>query len=227
MNHMAKGRRSFGFALFSFLFVPYLLSSGACHRGPRRTEELPTMTEEPQSAPVSTEELDFHFRALLDPSGDGPSRRQHDASVHYLLVHSDQSYPILLNALRTNPTALNAPAIIEILPFFKRSDSVPILEEIMQRGAEQVSEVAGVALGRHPAPAAREALMRGLNASSPETVIAAIDGLMFRADNSACSSLKRFFGSSDVIVREHALRAAVNLGCMTEKEAARLRKLAH
>jgi hypothetical protein len=200
-----------------------LLSAPGCRLGPSQTKDALTMTDIPQ-IPLISEELEIHFRALLDPFGDEPHRRRHDASVQYLVAHADRAYPLLLDALRKNPTALNAPAIIEILPLFKRSESVPVLEEIMNTGIELVSGAAGIALGRHPGTDVRDALLRGLHSSFPETIMAAIDGLMLRGDSSACDSITEFLRSDNIYIREHALQAAVRLGCIREGEASRWQK---
>jgi len=168
--------------------------------------------------------IELHLRFLLDPFGDEPHLRQRERSVQYLLAHADESYHRLLRALQANPTALNAPAIIEVLPLFNREESIPVLEEIMLRGAEQVSGVAGQALGRHAGPAAREALLRGLGSSLQETAAAAADGLMVRGDSSVCSALKNHFAHVNRIVRYHVIQAAHKLGCLGRSEIEELKK---
>ncbi|HXJ86672.1 MAG TPA: HEAT repeat domain-containing protein [Candidatus Binatia bacterium] len=170
------------------------------------------------------DKIEFHLRFLLDPFGDAPHLRQRELSVEYLLAHADQAYPRLLQALRANPLALNAPAIIEVLPRFGRADSVPILAQIMEAGAEQVSGVAGQALGRHPDPSAKTALLRGLQAQSPETVAAAADGLMVRGDRTVCVHLKAHFGHSSQVARYHVIQAAFKLGCLDSAEVGELKK---
>jgi hypothetical protein len=224
MKHFAEDRKSFDFFILTIVIASCVLVLASCQRNAQQMEKPNIMTEEQKHNSVSASELESNFRALLNPSGDGPSRREHDAAVHFLVEHADQSYPLLLNSLRANPTALNAPPVIEILPLFKRSESIPVLEQIMQQGVEQVSQVAGIALGRHSDVAARDALLRGLESSSRETVIAAIDGLLFRADLSTCDSLRKFFRNSDANIRDHALHAAVKIGCVSDKEADQFRK---
>jgi hypothetical protein len=166
----------------------------------------------------------MHLGFLMDPFGDEPHRRQREQSVAYLLAHAAEAYPRLLAALQANPTALNAPCLIEVLPLFGRTDNVPLLEDILARGSGTVCAAAGDALGRHPDAGAREALLRGLGAPRPETVTAAVDGLMVRGDPSVCPVVKSVAGHRDPIVRYHAVRAAGALGCLSREEIEDLEK---
>jgi hypothetical protein len=125
--------------------------------------------------------------------------------------------------LKANPAALNSPSIIEVLPLFARADSIPLLEGIMSRGIEQVSGVAGQALGHHPDAGAKDALLRGLKSARPEVIAAAADGLMVRSDSSACSDLKLLDTHENPIVRYHAAHAASRLGCLDRDEIEELR----
>lgn len=159
------------------------------------------------------DEIDMHIGFLLDPFGDEPHRRQHDASVRFLVAHSDEAYPRLVNALRSNPTALNAPAIIEVLPLFHRAESIPLLKDIMFLDADQPSEVAGKALGYIPDEAARSALLDGLASENSHIISAAADGLMLRGDRSACPELKRRLAIKDSTARDHVQQAITKLGC--------------
>ena len=170
------------------------------------------------------DDIELHLRFLMDPFGNEHHQRQYEISVQYLLTHADRAYPRLLQALKANPTALNSPSIIEVLPLFGRSDSVPVLEDIMQRGIEQVSGIAGQALGRHPATEARDALLRGLRSPLTEVMAAAADGLMVRGDPSVCSDLKPLARHTNAIVRYHAAQAMRRLGCLNAREIEELRQ---
>jgi HEAT repeat protein len=176
------------------------------------------MTANAKDVLPPSDDIELHLRFLMDPFGDEPHRRQRELSVHYLLAHADRAYPRLLQALQANPVALNSPSIIEVLPLFARSDSVPILEDIMRRGVEQVSSVAGQALGRHPDAGAKDALLRGLKSRHAEVIAAATDGLMVRGDPSACSDLKLLVRHENPNVRYHAAHAASKLGCLDRSE---------
>jgi hypothetical protein len=183
--------------------------------------QLPAQPEKggnavPEFDDVSEMEVHLHF--LTDPLGDEPHQRQRERSIQYLLDHANESYPRLVAALAANPTALNASAIIDILPLFRRAETVPLLTDIMLSGVEGLSEAAGKALGRHPDPAARAALIAGLGSDLPESVSAAADGLMVRADRSVCSELKASLQIREPIARSHVFQAASRLGCLTQEE---------
>jgi len=183
------------------------------------------VSEENQHAqpPAASEsEMEENFRTLLSPFGSEPHRRARQRAINFLLAHADESHPRLLAALRANPTALDAPSIIEVLPLFGREESVPLLEEIMSRGDEYASRSAGVALGQHPSPSALESLLRGLESHSNETLIAAADGLAARGDGSACEALRKLVRHHDAAVRYHVVRAAGKLGCLGPDELAAL-----
>jgi len=178
---------------------------------------------EQQNTPAE-DELDLHLRFLLSPFGDEPSLRQREQSLQYLLAHADQAHPRLLEMLKRNPTALDAPAIIEVLPRFARSESVPLLEEIMSLGEEIVSRVAGAALAQHPDAGAMDALRRGLRSPTHETIIAAADGILLCGDRAACSELKNLVSHNDPIVRYHLIQAASKLDCFGRDELESLKQ---
>lgn len=182
------------------------------------------MTANDKDVPAPGDDIELHLQFLMDPFGDEPHRRQREISVHYLLAHADRAYPRLVQALKANPAALNSPSIIEVLPLFARADSVPLLEAIMNRSIEQVSGVAGQALGRHPDASAKDALLRGLASSLPDVMAAAADGLMVRGDSSVCSDLKTLLGHKNSIVRYHVVQASYKLGCLNRDQMEELRR---
>jgi len=167
------------------------------------------------------QELQMHLTFLMDPLGDAPNVRQRYRSMEWLVAHADLAYPRLLAMLKANPTALDAPSIIEVLPHFGRADSVPVLEDSLNRGVASVSASAGDALGRHPDPSARAALLRALASTRSETLIGAVDGLYRRADASTCSELLPLLKTSDPVLRSSLIRATSTLGCLSKQELGR------
>ncbi|HEV7684675.1 MAG TPA: hypothetical protein VGO68_21375 [Pyrinomonadaceae bacterium] len=178
------------------------------------------MPEEQQLA--SDAEIERRLHELMSPIGGGPHLRDRERALDFLLEHAEQSHPRLLTALRANPTALNAPAIIEVLPLFGLEDSLPLLEEIMFLGAEIISRSAGLALGRHPSAEAGPALLRGLQSEQAETIISAADGLAMRTDINACDELVDQLRHDNATVRHHVLQAADKLRCVGPTELANL-----
>jgi hypothetical protein len=167
---------------------------------------------------MASDELEMHLRRLAEPCGGEPDLRQRRQAVEYLLAHPEEAHARVMEALEANPAALDAPALIEVLPLFARPESVPLLEDILFRNLELHSGAAGVALGRHPDPGARGALLRGLQSGLPHTLMAAIDGLMIRGDASVCAGIKAVTKHPDADTRYHAIRAAGALGCLSEDE---------
>jgi HEAT repeat protein len=173
-------------------------------------------------SPAGTEqELQMHITFLMDPLGDAPNVRQRYRSMEWLVAHADLAYPRLLAMLKANPTALDAPSIIEALPHFGRADSIPVLEDSLNHGVASVSSSAGDALGRHPDPSARAALLRALASPRSETLIAAVDGLSRRADPSTCTELLPLLKTSDPVLRSSLIRATATLGCLSQQELGR------
>jgi HEAT repeat protein len=128
----------------------------------------------------------------------------------------------LLAILEAGPTSLIAPRVIEVLPHFGRPDSIALLESILLRGVELVSEPAGQALGRIDHPAAAEALRKGLRSTSPLVINAAADGWMLKDSKAPCLDLTALVTHPDPNVRYHAIRAAAKLGCLGANDFKRL-----
>lgn len=165
---------------------------------------------------MTDDEVEKQIRALLSTRGHEAHRREHDRALGYLLAHADEAHPRLLALL--DPSGYVPVAAVNAIPLFGRAESVPVLERLMREGAELISMSAGQALGRHSLPAAREALLRGLEADREETKVAAIDGLMTRNDKSVCEALHPLVGHQNYEVRYHAVKAAAALGCLTAEE---------
>jgi HEAT repeat protein len=167
---------------------------------------------------MASDELERQLRALADPRGGGPHDRRRERAAQYLLEHAAEAHPRLMEALRAKPTALDAPVIIQILPRFGRPESVPLLHEILLRNLEVPSRAAGEALGRHPDPAARAALLRALESAGRETLIGALDGFLLRGDASMGGALKPMLAHRDPGVRYRAMRTAAALGVLSREQ---------
>jgi hypothetical protein len=200
----------------------------SCNRGTTKMKDVPLMSHDGTSrsqvvSPAAQDdELDRHLGFLLSPFGDEPSRRQRAQSLAWLVAHGDRAYPRLLGTLRANPTALDAPPIMEALPAFGRPESVPVLAEILDRGLPQLSTVAALALARQPEPPARAALLRAVASANGESRMAALDGLKQRADRSVCAEVLAVLADADPSVRYHAVVAAAALGCLSKAQLAEL-----
>lgn len=165
---------------------------------------------------MTDDEVEKQMRALLSTRGHEADRREHDRALAFLLAHADQAHPRLLALL--DPSGYVPVAAVNALPLFGRAESVPVLETLMREGNDLISLSAGQALGRHPHPDARDALLRGLEDSREETKVGAIDGLMTRGDASVCRRLQRLLDHPGYEVRYHAVKAAARLGCLTADE---------
>lgn len=165
-------------------------------------------------SPEFLEELESNIHFLQDPSGDPPNSQRAKQALEFLLEHADEAHPRLV-ALIKSQQATNPPSIIDALPRFGRVESIPVLEETLTQAKQTLSEVAALALARHPHPDAREALLRGLSSSRMESIRAAADGLMLRGDRSVCEELSRHLDHADSTVRYHVIQAAAHLGCLS------------
>lgn len=164
------------------------------------------------------DDLDANLRMALNPLGGDAESRIRDRAIQYLLEHADAAYPRVLNALEAAPNGLLAPALIDLLPRFRRPESIPILGRILTGGEESVARAAGQALGRSEGPAVTPMLSLALSSRLPETVIGAADGLLLRGDNDACPSLRKAMQLPDANVRYHVVHAAWTLGCVEDSE---------
>jgi HEAT repeat protein len=164
--------------------------------------------------PGESNELEMHLQWALSPMGGAPDLRQKEVSIRYLLSHADAAYPRLAAALESKPDALDAPAIIQLLPRFQRAESVPLLERILLHGRETSAHAAGVALGQLPLESATHALVQALSSSRSETLMGAIDGLPASTAPAVCPALRKLLHYADVTVRYYAVRSAARLHCL-------------
>jgi hypothetical protein len=172
--------------------------------------------------PVSTLAIEIQERLALalGPSGrhaDAVARRQ---AIEWLIAHSDQVHPHLLEWLRREPQGLHVLAILELLPAFARPEAVPLLGVFLESDDEYIAEIAGKALGRHPATEAQAALVGALASDHAYIVAAAADGLLLRADSSGCKHLLAALPQADPIARYHVMQAAARLGCLSRQQLA-------
>jgi HEAT repeat protein len=163
---------------------------------------------------MQPDDLEWHLQVLTSPFGGEPHRRERDRSLEYLIAHAEEAHPRLLAMLRANPEALDAPALIEVLPAFARPESVPVLEALLSARRERTVSAAGEALGRHPSTEARDVLLQGLSSANTPTIDAAADGLMIRGDATACERLTALVGHPNPNTRYHVIRAAGALRCL-------------
>ncbi|MBD1848163.1 HEAT repeat domain-containing protein [Cyanobacteria bacterium FACHB-63] len=172
-----------------------------------------------QSHKSDPAKLDTAIQCLLAPYGNSGNRRDRDRALQYLLDHADDAHPKLLALLEQVDTGTYLTPVVMALPYFGRSESIPVLEKVMQTASEALSLSAGEALAQHPLPTAMNALIRGLTQShSNKTMIAAADGLMTRGDQSCCPLLLKMIYHPDREVRYHVLQAAGQLNCLSQQQ---------
>ncbi len=169
-----------------------------------------------------TDDLDGQLRMALNPVGGEAEGRIRERAIQYLLQHSDAAYPRLIGALESAPFGLSAPALIELLPRFKRPESIPILARILASGQESVARAAGQALGYSEGDDVEQVLKGALSSSNPETVIGAADGFFIRGQKTSCEALLKAAGHPDANVRYHVLQAALHLDCLDRAARERL-----
>jgi HEAT repeat protein len=157
--------------------------------------------------------------AVLSPLGEPAARRERERAVTLLLRdHSDRARADLLDAVRTHPTGLQVPAILEVLPFFGGSETVHVLESLLTGEDPDIAGYAGIALGRINDPETKPAIERGLASLSPQASAAAADAAATTADPSYCAVLRPHLTDRSPLVRYHIVHALVTLDCLTAEE---------
>jgi len=174
--------------------------------------------------PVSTLPIEIreHLALALHPSGRHADEVARQQAIEWLVARTDEIHPHLLEWLRREPEGPSALAILDLLPAFAKPEAVPILRSALASSDEYVAEIAGKALGRHPAPVAEAALAAALMSQKAHIVAAAADGFLLRGDQSACETLLAALPQSDPIARYHVIRAASRLGCLSEQQLVEL-----
>ncbi len=162
------------------------------------------------------DELDLNLMFLKSWFGDEPNQRERREAIDYLLAHADEAYPRILAQLEARPGALDAPALIQVLPLFRREESIGVLEKILAGGDSRVCRAAGEALGRELSPRAPVVLLQALESDLREVRIGAAIGLGVRQDPSACMALERRLGPAEPVERYYLVQALAQIGCGDE-----------
>lgn len=162
------------------------------------------------------DELELNLMFLKSWFGDEPNQRERHEAIEYLLDHAGEAYPRILAELEARPRALDAPALIQVLPLFRREESVDVLARILAGGDERVCRAAGEALGREQSERALPVLLAGLDSEVRETRIGAAIGLGVRRDPSACAALERRLEPAEPVERYYAVQAMAEIGCRDE-----------
>jgi len=163
--------------------------------------------------------VDELFAEALSPYGHPADRAHRDRAVAELLAeHADEARTRLLDALRRAPNGLQAPAILDLLPLFGGAESVPVIAAALISPDEMVAQYAGFALGRHPEPAAVEALRSALASPAPSVVAAAADGARVRGGHELCGALRTRADIADPTARYHVISAVLTCGCVSADE---------
>ncbi len=175
---------------------------------------------DPGSGPLLPVRIQEHLALALHPSGRRADEDARQQAIEWLVTHSGEVHPYLLEWLRREPEGPYALAILDLLPAFAEPGAVPVLREALFSSDEYVSEIAGKALGRHPAPAAEAALAEAVASPIPHVVAAAADGFLVRGSRSACQPLLAVLATPDPIARYHVIQAAFRLGCLSQQQLA-------
>lgn len=167
--------------------------------------------EEKEVATEHDSDLETQIQILESPFGEMPAVRERQRAAEWLLAHADRAYPRLLAMIRDKSAGL---AVIELIPEFKRAESIAPLESLLGL-PERTAWAAGQALARQSGPDALAALLRGVRRPEPDAVIAAADGLATLGDKAVCSDLQATLEGSSERTRYHIVRAAAALKCLT------------
>jgi HEAT repeat protein len=163
------------------------------------------------------DKIEANIRLAVNRSGDSANLREREQAAHFLIEHADEAYPRLMELLQEKPGAWEAPRLIELLGYLRREESIPILQDLLLQGIEDVSRAAGRSLGVIAGAAASKALTEGLVASNTEIRIAAIEGIRVSKGETWCSAIAPALEDRDANLRYYAVNAAAELGCLDIK----------
>lgn len=158
-----------------------------------------------------------HLNAVTRPGGHPADQLARAESARWLVARAGDTYPLLLDALRTRPSGVDAEPIIDLLPDFRREESIPVLREILLSGAESVARAAGTALGRHRQEGAAEVLREALQSAHRECRIGALLGWLQRPAEESCPVLARLAPDEDSLVEQYRLQVLERLGCQAKE----------
>jgi HEAT repeat protein len=168
------------------------------------------------------DELELNLMLLKNWFGDEPDERERREAIDYLVEHADEAYPRIVAEIEARPFALDAPALIQVLPRFGREDSIDLLERILASGDDRVCRAAGEALGRHPASRAGDVLVRALDSEDRQSRIGAAIGVGTRRERSACEPLARRIMAGEPVERYYLAHAFAQIGCENDSVWRRL-----
>jgi HEAT repeat protein len=153
--------------------------------------------------------------------GLDPESRRHRVAVAWLTQHPSRSHPVLVRHLeRRGPGWRHVPALLAPMG---HPEGVPPLRAAMVSGDGGLAWDAAAALGRHPDPAASDALVAALSHGEPGVVQAALHGLAIRRDLSTCADLVAALDHPSGPVRYAALDAGLEMACVPEDTLDRMR----
>ncbi|TDW77131.1 HEAT repeat domain-containing protein [Kribbella pratensis] len=166
--------------------------------------------------------------AVLTPFGEPAARRERERALTVLLRdHHDRAEADLTAAVRANPTGLQVPAVLELLPFFSSPEVVAVLESLMNGDDPEIAAHAGIALGRVTDPTARSAIERSLASTSAQTTAAAADAAATTTDPTYCAALRNRLTDESPVVRFHVVHALLTLDCLSAEDRAELAQTEH
>lgn len=160
------------------------------------------------------EEVELNIRLAVNPSGDLASLRQREQAALFLLNHADIAYPRLINLVQQRPSSWAAARLVELIGFFKREDSVPLLKHILLQGIPETSRTAGRAIGTIKNTTAYQALKEGLALQTVEVRISALEGIRLSRDKSWCFDIEPSLIDQNANLRYYAVNTAAELGCL-------------
>jgi len=160
-------------------------------------------------------EVDTQVMLLESPFGDPAHLREQERAADWLIAHADRAYEPLLEMMRKGTAG---PAVIQLLPRFMRSESIPALEKALITKSEQIARAAAKALAQHVGPEGLEILKQVVQSPGPGAVIAAADALAILGNKETCLSLLAALTHTDHRARYHVVQAAGQIGCLTKDQ---------
>lgn len=163
------------------------------------------------------DEIEINIGVAVNPSGDPTSLREREHAAQFLLTHAEVSYSRIMDLVQEKPESWQAPRLIELIGFFKKEESIPLLKNILLKGLPEASRAAGRALGFIPKPIAYSALKEGIQSTISEVRIGAIEGIRISLDKSWCQVIETLFVDKDANFRYYVINAAAELGCINNE----------
>jgi hypothetical protein len=186
---------------------------------PAAAPAVPQPKPEPASVavpqPKPDDEVERQIALATSPVGGGPHQRESARAAAWLVEHAGRAYPAVLWRLHEQTATAG---LVELSARFDRAESIEPLARMLA-GREPPAWVAGQALARHSAPAARAALGRALASTNLEAAAIAADALGSRRKPAEdCGALESKLTVNDVRLRYHVVQAAAAAGCLDAAE---------